>query len=164
MAESGRSDDWQDLSEDELIKKLVPDPDSPDVNVLVGVLIGRGRDEKTLRVYTTLRLNQFIEVPVDQILGVKRFPMGQIAVWIPSDLNVRMTTTRSLSGEFLQGSIQGAHGRAGGGVSGLISAMVGTGGGGTSFGGCPSDIFGDPNCPTGAPPVCPQTPPTGCNC
>jgi hypothetical protein len=160
--------DWRELVDDELIKQLVPDPSSPDVNVLTGVLLGRGRDEKWLRVYTTLQLNQFVEVPVDRILGVKRFPMGQIAVWIPADVNVQVTTTTTLSGDFLKGSIQATHGAATTrGVGGLISALVGTGGGGTSFGGCPTDLWGDPNCPipnTSSPPLCGPNPPTGCRC
>lgn len=168
MADSEQRDDWEDLTDDELIKKLVPDPESPDVNVLVGVLIGRGSDQKTLRVYTTLQLNQFVEVPADRILGVKRFPMGQIVVWIPSDLDVQVTTTTKLSGEFLKGSIQSRYGGAGGGATGLVSALMqATGGGGTSWGGCLTDVWGDPNCPipnTSSPPLCGPNPPTGCRC
>jgi hypothetical protein len=166
MADTGGKNDWENLTDDELIRKLVPDPSSPDVSVLVGTLIGRGTDAKTLRLYTTLQLNQFVEIPADRILGVKRFPMGQIAVWIPGDLNVRVTTTNSLSGEFLRGSIQAGYGRAGGGVASLISAMVG-GSGGTSWGGCPTDLPGDPSCPiptTSSPPLCGPNPPTGCRC
>ena len=134
--------------------------------MLVGTLIGRGPDRKTLRVYTTLQLNQFCEIPADRILGVKRFPMGQIAVWIPGDLDVQVTTTNTLSGEFLKGSIQSSYGRAGGGVGNVIAAMVGGGSGGTSYGGCQSDWL-DPNCPfpppNTSPGLCPS-PPTGCRC
>jgi uncharacterized membrane protein len=166
MADSGgQMDDWSELADDELISKLVPDPGNPNVNVLTGVLLGRGRDDKWLRIYTTLQLNQFVEVPVDSILGVKRFPMGQIAVWIPADVDVQVTTTRTLSGDFLKGSIQATHGGAMGGVGGLISAMVGTGGGGTSWGGCVTD-FASPDCPiptTSSPPLCNPSP-TGCRC
>ncbi len=165
MSEEEHRDDWKDLVDDDLIRRLIPDPDNPNVNVLTGVLVGRGRDQKTLRVYTTLQLNQFVEVPIDRILGVKRFPMGQVAVWIPGDLDVQVTTTNTLSGDFLKGSIQAAHGPSTGGVSGLVSAMLGTGGGGTSFGGCPTDLF-DPSCPipnTSSPPLCGPAP-TGCRC
>jgi hypothetical protein len=165
MSEEGRMDDWKDLADDELLKRLLPDPDSPNVNVLMGMLIGRGRDDSTLRVYTTLQLNQFVEVPADRILGVKHLPMGQIAVWIPGDLDVRVTTTSTLSGEFLSGSIQAAHGRAGGGLGNLVSAMMGIGGGGTSYGGCPTDLPFEPGCPiinTTSPPLCGR--PTGCRC
>jgi hypothetical protein len=167
MAEEGRSEDWKDLADDELIGRLLPDPSSPNVNVLTGALVGRGPDGSTLRVYTTLQLNQFVEVPVDRILGVKRFPMGQIAVWIPGDLDVTVTTTNTVSGEFLKGSIQASRGQmAGGGLGGLVSAMIGTGGGGTSFGGCPTDLPFDPSCPipnTTSPPLCGPKP-TGCRC
>ena len=100
MAEKRQMDDWKDLTEDDLIKQLIPDPNSPDVNVLMGILIGRGRDAKTLRVYTTLQLNQFFEIPTDRILGVKRFPLGQIVVWIPGDLKVQLrprTPCRAIS-------------------------------------------------------------------
>jgi hypothetical protein len=166
MTEEGRRDDWKDLADDELIGRLLPDPDSPNVNVLMGMLIGRGTDDSTLRVYTTLQLNQFVEVPADRILGVKRFPMGQVAVWIPGDLDVQVTTTKTLSGEFLKGNIQATHGGATGGIGNLVAAMVGTGGGGTSFGGCPTDLPFDPNCPipnTTSPPLCGPRP-TGCRC
>jgi hypothetical protein len=167
MAEGRQKDEWEDLTEDELIKKLVPDPDSPDVNVLVGVLVGRGRDANTLRLYTTLQLNQFLELPADRILGVKRFPNGQVAVWVPGDLKIQVTTTTTVSGEYLRGSIQAAYGRAGGGVGSVIAAMLGPGGGGTSWGGCPTDLPGDPSCPiptTSSPPLCGPNPPTGCRC
>jgi hypothetical protein len=166
MAEGRQTDDWRNLTEDDLIRQLIPDPNRPDVNALTGILIGRGRDATMLRVYTTLQLNQFFEVPTDRILGVKRFPMGQIAVWIPGDLKVQLTTTNTLSGDFLKGSIQAAYARRAGGVSGLISALVGTGGG-TSWGGCPTDLPGDPSCPiptTTSPPLCGPNPPTGCRC
>jgi hypothetical protein len=165
MSEERRMDDWKDVVDEELIKRLLPDPDSPNVNVLMGMLIGRGRDDSTLRVYTTLQLDQFIEVPADRILGVKRLPMGQIAVWIPGDLDVRVTTTSTLSGEFLKGSIQAAHGHSGGGLGNLVSAMIGgEGGGGTSYGGCPTDLFtlGCPIRNTMSPPLCGR--PTGCHC
>jgi hypothetical protein len=168
MTERKQMDDWKDLTEDELISHLIPDPNNPDLNVLVGLLIGKGSDEKTLRVYTTLQLNQFFQLPTDRILGVKRFPMGQIAVWIPGDLKVQLTTTNTLSGDFLKGSILAAHAPRGRGISGLISAMAGAvGGGGTSWGGCPTDLPGDPNCPiptTTSPPLCGPNPPTGCRC
>jgi hypothetical protein len=166
MSEEGRMDDWKDLADDELVERLLPDPDSPNVNVLMGMLIGRGRDDSTLRVYTTLQLDQFIEVPADRILGVKRLPTGQIAVWIPGDLDVRVTTTSTLSGEFLKGSIQAAHGHSGGGLGNLVSAMIGLegGAGGTSFGGCFTDhaTLGCPIATTRSPPLCGR--PTGCHC
>jgi len=169
MAEKQPMDDWKNLTEDDLIKQLIPDPNNHDIpNVLVGLMMGKGSDAKTIRVYTTLQLNQFFQIPADKILGVKRYPMGQIAVWIPGDLRVQLTTSHTLSGDFLKGSIQAAHGRrGGGGVSGLVSAMIGTGGGGTSFGGCPTDLPFDPSCPiptTTSPPLCGPNPPTGCRC
>jgi hypothetical protein len=64
----------------DLINQLVPDPSNPDVNVLTGVFLGRGEDDKTVRVYTSVRLTEYFQIPKAKILGVKRFPTGQLAV------------------------------------------------------------------------------------
>ena len=110
------------LEEDDLINNLIPDPDSPDVNVLVGAFLGRGSDEKSIRVYTTVRLDAYFQVPKDKVLGVKRFATGQIAVWIPADLKLQAVASCSLSGDFLKGSIQSAF--SGRGTGGLRSSVA----------------------------------------
>jgi hypothetical protein len=172
MPQKMQLDDWKHLTEDDLINQLIPDPNNPDLNVLVGVLLGKDTNEKLIRVYTTLRLDQYFLVPKDRILGAKRFPSSQIIIWIPGDVKVQHLCNTTLSGDFLKGSLQSAYARragGGGGISGLgsaLAAMVGNGGG-TSWGGCPTDLPFDPSCPiptTTSPPLCGPNPPTGCRC
>jgi len=155
--------DWKNLTDDELISQLMPDPNNPDVNVVFGIFLGKDTNEKLIRLYTTLQLNQYFQIPKDKILGVKRFPSDRIALWIPGDLKVQLTATASLSGDFLKGSIQAARsasGNRGTTINSILAAMVGNGGGVTDFfPGCVSNS-GTPD------PFCqpPPTPPTGCGC
>jgi len=163
------SNDWKKMTEDNLIGQLVPDPNNPDVNVLSGILLGKGTDEKTVRLYTNLQLNQYFQIASDKILGAKRFHSGRIVIWIPADLKVQLITSNTISGDYLKGSIQNTYSkRAGTGnpLSQVLAAFA-QGGGGTSWGGCPSDLPGDPSCPiptTSSPPLCGPNPPSGCGC
>ena len=147
----------------DLINRLVPDPANPDVNVLTGVFLGRGEDDRSLRVYTTVRLTEYFQVPKSKILGVKRFPTGQLAVWIPGDLRVQVVTSNSFSGDFLKGHIQAAFAKRG--ASGLGSSArlnQGGGGGASAFPGpfCNTDIADPTNPICGITPGCPSGP--GC--
>jgi hypothetical protein len=165
MSNDDRDKPKKELEDDDLLDRLMPDPNNPDLNVLVGVFLGRAPDAKSARLYTSLRLNQYFQVPRDKVLGAKRFPSGRIAIWIPGDLRAQLVTSNSLPGDFLKGGIQSAfRGRAGGtGSLGSLAAMVG--GGGTSWGGCPTDLPFDPDCPivtTTSPSLC--GPSTGCSC
>jgi hypothetical protein len=167
MPEKMQLEDWKSLTEDALISQLAAGP-NPDLNVLVGVLLGNDTNEKLIRVYTSLRLDQFFLVPKDKILGAKRFPSGLIALWIPGDLRIQQVCSTTLSGDFLKGGVQAAYARRGSGaVGGLGSVLSAIGGGGTSWGGCPTDLPFDPSCPiptTTSPPLCGPNPPTGCRC
>jgi len=130
----------------DLINQLVPDPSNPDVNVLTGVFLGRGEDDKMVRVYTSVRLTEYFQIPKAKILGVKRFPTGQLAVWIPGDLRVQAVTSNAFSGDFLKGNIQAAFARRG--ASGLGSlARLNQGGGGTSASPFCTTDFPDPSNP-----------------
>ncbi len=165
------ANDWKNLTEDDLISQIMPDPNNPDVNVLAGLFLGKDTNESTLRFYTTLQLNQYFQIPKDKILGVKRFPSGQIVIWLPGDLKVQLTTSTTMSGDYLKGNLQSAYSNRAGvgmGITQLFRAFAPTGGGGgTSWAGCPSDLPGDPNCPipnTSSPPLCGPNPPSGCRC
>jgi hypothetical protein len=149
MSEKNEYSDRKGLEEDDLIKQLIPDPNNPDVNVLVGAFLGRGTDEKTIRLYTTLKLDQYFQLPKDKVLGVKRFSTGEIVVWIPGDLRVLATTSNTLSGDFLKGSIQSSFSRRGGGGLGSLIARLNQAPPPSAFGGpfCKTDIP-DPSDPT----------------
>jgi hypothetical protein len=151
MTEKHEDSTRKGLEEDDLINKLIPDPNNPDVSVLVGAFLGRGTDEKSIRLYTTVRLDQYFQVPKDKVLGVKRFSSGQIAVWIPGDLRVQAVTSSTLSGDFLKGSIQSAFSMRGGGGLGSAAAIL-------SRQAPPPSAFGGPFCSTDIPdptnPIC----------
>jgi len=153
--------DWKSLTDDDLISQLMPDPNNPDVNVIFGIFLGKDTNEKFVRLYTSLQLNQYFQIPKDKILGVKRFPSDRIALWIPGDQKVQLTTTSSLSGDFLKGNIQSAlsaNGNIGTTINSVLAAMSGGGNGVTDFyRGCISNS-GTPD------PFCTHPPPTGCGC
>ena len=152
--------------DDELIARLVSDGGQADINALGGVFVASGATSDSVRVYTTLQLDEFLEIPRDKVLGIKRFPSGALVVWVPADLRVRLIKSDTLGGDFLKGHIQArASSRSLGSSSlGRMLARVGVGGGGTSWGGCPTD-FPDPSRPDcGLTQVgCPD-PTTGCSC
>lgn len=162
--------DWKSLTDDDLITQLMPDPNNPDINVVVGVFLGSDLNEKMVRLYTTLQLNQYFQIPKDKILGAKRFPSERIAIWIPGDLKIQLTTSNTLSGDFLKGNFLSAYSRGArtAGLGSVLTAMLAAGpGGGTSFfPGCQSNDT-EPVChDTLSPNLCnPQPPlPTGCRC
>lgn len=151
--DSSKGKDWikKALEEDDFIKRVLPDMDNPDLNVLSGMFLGKGADEKNVRLYTTLELNQYFQIPKDKILGLKRFPSGRIAIWIPGDLRLQLITSSTLSGDFLKGGIQSAYSKSGmpGGLNSIARSLARQNQGGFSR---------DPFCRTNAPdpdnPIC----------
>ena len=141
------------MEDDELINKLLPDPNNPDLNVLTGFFIGRGTDDKSVRVYTNMRLTQYFLIPKEKVLGVKHFPSGQLAVWIPGDLKVQLVSSNTISGDFLKGGIQSAYARRGGGGLGASIARLNQ-----QQGPDQASQFGGPFCTTDIPdpsnPIC----------
>ncbi len=159
------ADDRQHFDEDDLIEHLVPDLDHPDVLPISGVFIGKGSTAETIRLYTTIQLNQYFQVPRDKVLGVKRFASGVVVIWVPADLRVQLLHSDTLSGDFLKGSIQAEAGSRLGGVRRLFAPAQNGGGGGFSrspF--CQTDVVdpGNPICTLS--PGCGQPTPTGCSC
>jgi len=109
MSEMDQDKARQDMDDDELLKRIVPEPGAPDVVVLTGVFLGRGGETNTLRLYTAMDLSQYFQLPKDKVLGVKRMPQGQVLVWVPRDLRVQLVASQTLPAEFLRGSIQSAY-------------------------------------------------------
>jgi hypothetical protein len=151
MAEKRQDPTKTDSEATDLLNRLVPDPSNPDVNVLTGVFLGRAEDDRSARLYTTVRLTQYFQLPKDKILGVKRFPTGQLAVWIPGDLRVQVVTSNSFSGDFLKGNIQAAFAKRGAGGLGAAARLSQQGPDGAS-------AFPGPFCTTDIPdptnPIC----------
>ncbi len=154
------------LEEDEFLDQLLPDLDRPDVNPLVGVFVGKGASANTIRLYTTLTLDRYFQLPRDKVLGIKRYPSGRVVLGVPADLRVQVVTSDAVPGDFLKGATQSALSRRSVGSSGLRRLFATGPIGGTSWGGgCATDFpdpSGDPTCTLICPP--PQPPPTGCSC
>jgi hypothetical protein len=96
------------MEDDEFLRRIMPEAGSPDVTVLAGVFLGRGADNNLLRLYTTLSLSSYYQLPNDKVLGIKRRPDGQVLVWVPRDLKVQIVSSQSMTAELLNGSIQSA--------------------------------------------------------
>src|SRR5262245_40987396 len=108
MSDTDPKDPNREGDDEEFLKKILPESGSPDVSVLSGVFLGRGAG-KTYRLYTALDLSQYLDIPKDKVLGIKRRPTGQVLVWVPKDLRVQMVASQSMTAEFLRGSIQAAY-------------------------------------------------------
>ena len=151
-----------DFAEDEeLIERLVPEVDNPSATPIRGVFVGKGSSDETLRVYTTVELNRYLEVPRDKVLGIKRFPSGAIVVWVPGDLRLAVVQTDVLMADLLRGGIQ-AQSRGLGGLRSLLArGPIGGGGEVTRSPFCQTNVVdpSDPTCTLGCPP-----PQTGCGC
>ena len=153
------------LEDDELLDQLLPDLDRSDVNPLAGVFVGKGASANTIRLYTTLTLDQYFQLPRDKVLGIKRYPSGRVVLWVPTDLRVQLVKSDTLPGDFLKGATQSALSRRSVGGSGLRRLFAAGPIGGTSWGGCRTDFpdpSGDPTCTLICTP--PEPPPTGCSC
>jgi hypothetical protein len=96
------------MEDEEFLGRIMSEGGNPNVTVLGGVFLGRGAEGNSLRLYTTLSLSSYYQLPKDQVLGIKRRPDGQVFVWVPSDLKVQIVSTQSMTAELLNGSIQSA--------------------------------------------------------
>ena len=97
------------MDDDEFLRQLLPDPGNPELTVLSGVFFGKGTDENTVRLYTTYNLSQYFQLPQDKVLGAKRLPGGRVVIWVPHDVRVQLTTSQTMTAEFLKGSLQAAY-------------------------------------------------------
>jgi hypothetical protein len=154
MSQEYNDDDLErELKDDGLVDRLVPDPGNPDVTVLRSTFIGKGTRDDVLRIYTSMDFSEYFEVPKDKVLGAKRYPSGRLIVWLPSDVQVRMTRSKSMSAEYLKGSIQASYLRRsqGSGLSRTLRAMVGPEDPGGSYDPpfCKTDHFDPQECPEG---------------
>ncbi len=101
--------DERKLEEDELVKKLVPDPAQgpPNATVLRGYL-GRGTDKGSWRLYATADLDEYAELSEADVLHTQKLPDDQgTLVWVSKTLELRYVRVRSdqVQADFLQGHI-----------------------------------------------------------
>lgn len=100
------------MDEDEIIKQLVPDPSQiPDARLLFGYL-GKSNRSGYWRLYFTPELNEFVEIPEDDILHSQKMDkeistLGGTYLWIRRESNLVSTRTvsRQQQAEFLSGEI-----------------------------------------------------------
>ncbi|WP_447403018.1 hypothetical protein ACE1MS_23425 (plasmid) [Lysinibacillus sp. fkY74-1] len=97
---------------DELIEELVGNKSlPPDVKTLVGFL-GQSDCAEYWRLYLTLELNEFLEIPTDDIiysqsLKTDHNPLGGSLVWVKNDSKIRHARLTPLQAQldFLKGGI-----------------------------------------------------------
>jgi len=100
------------LDPDKLIKNLVNDPSKvPNLKMLSGYL-GNSNQDKFWRLYLTPELNEFIEIPEEEVVHYKRLeddqsPLGGTILWVKNDTTLRYTRAESsdVQAKFLEGEI-----------------------------------------------------------
>jgi len=101
------------LTEEEIVRSLVPDPaQPPDVRVLVGFL-GRSTHERSWRLYVTPNFNEYVEFAEADVVHSRTLqaspgrPLGGTVLWLKRGGNLMRTrtTSREAQADFLQGSI-----------------------------------------------------------
>jgi hypothetical protein len=123
MGPSGRGIDMtsndrpagHELTEDELVSALVPDPSNlPDTTVMVGFL-GRSSREGFWRLYLTADLGEFVDFAAADVLHTQVIEspadaLGGRAVWIRRTATVHRSVTDPLGTqtEFLRGDVAAA--------------------------------------------------------
>src|SRR2546427_304265 len=83
------------LDEHALVKALVPDPSQgpPNATVLQGFL-GKSPTNGVWRLYLSSALDEYVEIPEEDILHTQELPDGQgTLVWVPTSLNVQHVKT-----------------------------------------------------------------------
>jgi hypothetical protein len=98
----------KDLKPDEILERLVPDPAGVrgPLPRLVGLYLGNSTRPDYWRLYTSHKLDRFLEFRKDDVLDAERPETGRVIVWLKGDAKVERTTTEVLSEAFLRGEIQ----------------------------------------------------------
>jgi hypothetical protein len=169
------------LNEDELVRKVVPDPSRPaQPTAVLDGLLGRSAREGHWRLYLTSNLSEYAEFKEEDLVHTEKIPPDQpplvgveaTRVWLRQGAEVEYTRTESrrVQAEFLQGAefatgrirefpaVMGA--RRGGQPAGIwcIDTMiVGDGGGGGGEGGGGEGGGGGGGFPTWGCPLPPVT-------
>ncbi len=113
----------QELRQHELVDKLLPDPSQPQPLTVLSGFLGKSTQAGHWRLYLTTALNEYVEVPEENIihtksLGPEQSALGRTVIWLRSDTPLQYTrfTSRQIQAEFLEGTIASGF-RAQAGVS-----------------------------------------------
>jgi hypothetical protein len=112
MTDSEGSESRSGLQPDRLVEKLIPDPAVPSpTTVLVGFL-GKSPQEGRWRLYTTARLDEYVEFDEDDVrhsepLSERESSVGGTRVWLRLGAPAQQTRVhaRQVQAEFLSGPI-----------------------------------------------------------
>jgi hypothetical protein len=116
-----REDDYGEIREDELIKKLVPDPNNPDVKRVTGFVMGKSSRPGYWRLYLSVDLNHHLEFRQSDTVHAAKIREGRTVVWLKPDAKITETRTASGSQDFVEGGlIQQYLRRRGADVAGLL--------------------------------------------
>lgn len=140
------------LQQDEVVRELVPDPGNPpETRMLVG-LLGASSRKGYSRLYLSLNLSDYIEIPEGDVLWAKSLqtpenPLGGSAVWVHADSELvvirraaapppptEVVATAGATERFLTGSIT-ARFFTGASASSAAPGIFAAGGGGGGGGG-----------------------------
>jgi hypothetical protein len=99
-------------SHDNFVDRLVPDPsDVPDLRAISG-FPGRSSRPKHVRVYLTLELSDYVEIPQDGVvhkesLQTPERPLGGVIVWVKREAKIHRvrSASREAQADFLRGSV-----------------------------------------------------------
>jgi hypothetical protein len=89
----------------ELIGRLVPDPENPDVQRLLGFRLGESDRPAYWRLYLNADLSDYLEFKKESVLDGKEFPDGTTMVWLKSDAKITRTRPQKAALPFLVGDI-----------------------------------------------------------
>lgn len=123
------------IKPDEIIDRLVTDPDNPNVKRVVGLFLGKSSREKYWRLYLNSTLSNYLEFRQEDTLEAQRQPSGGIVVWLKPEAKVQQMVTEPVPEEFLKGELLGGNLRraSASGIGGLRRnlglAAAGCGGG-----------------------------------
>jgi len=116
--------------QDDLIDRLVQDPNNPRVKKLVGFRMGKSNQEEYWRLYLTDDLNHFLDFRKEDTLHAEQVSSTKTLVWLNPNAEVKESIVRSGRVDFLRGTIIEDHlrrrpGSSGTGPRGLLFAMAG---------------------------------------
>lgn len=118
----------QELRQDELVDRLMPDPSQPQSLTVLSGFLGQSPQEGHWRLYLTLTLDKYVEIPEEDIvhsqsLGPEQSAVGGTIIWVRSTSPLQYTriTSHQIQAEFLQGAItRGFRTRAAGFPAGVV--------------------------------------------
>lgn len=148
----------KEIKTDEIANRLVREKQG--LIRLKGLYLGNSEREGYYRLYYTQQMDCYLEFSKEGTVDAERFPSGGLVVWLKAGTSVVAVTSRSVSDDFLRGSIAESYGRRARGIPGAVYSVMAAAGDGCGYSAwipanCPDTKTGhtcqptptDPNCP-----------------